>query len=107
MFLRAWVAKKAVASESARPAHPFSNSHSLSAITSLRFSLPRRLEAGTKTSTTTRMITAGAARLTIATMPVEIDSDTNGYEMERSSSEKGRLYDETRLNPPPAAAIAL
>lgn len=108
MFLRACVVKKAVASDSASPAQPFSNSQSLSAITSLRFMCRAVRGPGTKIAMTTSMITAGPAKATIATMPVVNCSGTTGYEMERSSSEKGRSYPFfTKLNAPPAPAMAL
>lgn len=53
------------------------------------------------------MIIAGATSATRARMVVLIDSGTNGKEMERSRSEKGRRVDLMKLRPPPTAAITL
>ena len=59
------------------------------------------------TATTTEIMTTGATTHTTASVLVEIDSGTNGYEIERSSSENARSCGETNDRPPPAAAMQL
>jgi hypothetical protein len=86
------VIRKAVASESARPIQPMFSSHSfLRQMSALGVPL-LAVGPGTKTKHTTKMMAAGATSVTRMRSHVGMVSWCwNGYEMLRSTGEKGRL----------------
>ena len=102
------VIMKAVARERARPIQPMFHSQSfLLQMSDLGVPL-LAVGPGTKTMHTTKMMPAGITSETSTSSHVGIVSLCwKGYEMLRSTGEKGRLYGKMYSQPPPTAAMAL
>jgi hypothetical protein len=108
MSFMPWVIRKAVARERARPIQPVLSSQSFLRQMS-DFGVPRlAVGPGTKSRQTMKMMAAGATRLQKMRSHVGMRSWCwNGYEMLRSTGEKGRLYGKMNSQPPPTAAMPL
>lgn len=102
------VIMKAVASERQRPIQPVFSSHSfLLQMSALGVPL-LAVGPGTKIMQTKKTMAPGAMSATTTSSHVGIISWCwNGYEMFRSTGEKGRLYGKMYSKPAPIAAIAL
>lgn len=102
------VIMNAVARERARPIHPVFHSQSfLLQINDLGVPL-LAVGPGTKIRQTMRMMAAGATSEIITRSHVGIVSwFSNGYDIERSTSEKGRWNGSMYSQPAPTAAIAI
>ena len=103
-----WVIMKAVASDSARPIQPMFHSQSFLRQMSALDVPPAAVALGTRTMQTTKMMPAGAmSEMTTSSHVGIVSWCWNGYEMLRSTGEKGRLYGKTYSQPAPTAAMAL